>query len=87
MTMEDRYGKAIFILQHTNDGDNLVNYEEWLTEGKSKNKDVSPYTCIGLWLVQEAVNNHLSDVGLKIFDKLYHKILQERDKSNEKMPT
>ena len=85
--METRYSKAIFILQHTKDGNDLVNYEEWLSEGKSKNEDVTVHTCIGLWLVQEAVNNHLNDEGLKIFDKLYHKILQERNKSNEKMST
>jgi hypothetical protein len=48
-----RYDKAIAILEHTHDGNDLTPLE--------------------LWIVQEAVNNHLNQKGWEKFDELYRK--------------
>jgi len=43
--------KAIKILEHTHDGDDLTQLE--------------------LWIVQEAVNNHLNKKGWDTFEQIY----------------
>jgi hypothetical protein len=51
MDSNERCDKAIAILQHTHDGDDLLPKE--------------------LWIVQEMVNGHLNNKGVRFFMKIY----------------